>query len=330
MNSKAKAREADPEMSDKYEHETVLPDVTMEHLNIREDGTYIDCTAGGGGHSARILERLNKDGMLVAMDRDAEAVEATKKRLSDMKVSGKYTVIKENFVNIDKIIDEYAPGGADGILMDLGVSSWQLDDAARGFSYHSEAKLDMRMDKNEELTAFDVVNGYSREHLITIIRKYGEERYAGRIANAITRKRSEKPIETTTELAEIIKYAYPPKDRFKGGHPARRTFQAIRIEVNKELENLEEALQKAAERLAPGGRLAVISFHSLEDRIVKVTFSKLENPCICPPYFPVCVCKRVGGHKVISKKPITPASEEIDDNRRSRSSKLRIIERNTT
>lgn len=329
MNLRGIPKEVDPKMN-KYEHETVLLEVTIEKLNIKEDGKYIDCTAGGGGHSARILEKLDKNGLLVAVDRDEEAVEATKKRLSELKTYGQYVVIKENFSNIDKIIDEYAPGGADGILMDLGVSSWQLDDAGRGFSYHNEAKLDMRMDKEQELTAFKVVNDYSKEQLVSIIRKYGEERYAGRIANAIIRERTKKTIETTTELADIIKYAYPPKDRFKGGHPARKTFQAIRIEVNKELEILEEAVQKAAEKLAPGGRLAVISFHSLEDRIIKNMFSKLENPCTCPPYFPVCVCKRVAGHRIISKKPITPSSEEIDNNRRSRSSKLRIIERKMT
>lgn len=317
-------------MNGEFEHETVLSEETIDYLNIRADGTYIDCTAGGGGHSAGILERLDGSGLLIALDRDAEAVEATNRRLKSLKLPGRYMVIKENFVNIDKIIEEFAPGGADGIVMDLGVSSWQLDEADRGFSYHNEAGLDMRMDTTQELTAYDVVNTYPKEKLIEVIRRFGEERYAGRIAGAIIRKRAEKPIETTTELAETVKYAYPPKERFKGGHPARRTFQAIRIEVNKELEILEKALGKAAEGLAPGGRLAVISFHSLEDRIVKVTFSKLENPCICPPYFPVCVCERVSRHTVISKKPITPASEEIDDNRRSRSSKLRIIERNKT
>ncbi|MFO7611345.1 MAG: 16S rRNA (cytosine(1402)-N(4))-methyltransferase RsmH [Clostridia bacterium] len=313
-------------MSGVFGHESVLPDETIDHLNIDKNGKYIDCTAGGGGHSARILERLGGEGLLIAIDRDAAAVEETKRTLEKVETKGKYIVVKDNFLNIDNIIKQYIPGGADGILMDLGVSSHQLDQAERGFSYHSEAPLDMRMDTDDDLTAYDVVNGYTKEKLTEIIGRYGEERYAGRIASAIEYKRRTSKIRTTTELAEIIKSAYPPKDRFKGTHPARRTFQAIRIEVNKELEILEEAIYKAADGLRPGGRLAVISFHSLEDRIVKVAFSKLENPCTCPPYFPVCVCKRVSRHKVISKKPILPAGEEIDNNRRSRSSKLRIIE----
>ncbi len=313
-------------MGKAFNHESVLPDETIKYLNIEKTGKYIDCTAGGGGHSRQILERLDENGFLIAMDRDSEAVTETKKVLDETGSKAKYLVIKDNFLNIDKIIEEYVPGGADGILMDLGVSSHQLDESDRGFSYHSDAPLDMRMDKEEQLTAYDVVNGYTKEELAAIIGKYGEERYAGRIASAIIHKRQESKIETTLELAEIIKAAYPPKDRFKGKHPARKTFQAIRIEVNKELEILESAVRKAANGLKPGGRLAIISFHSLEDRIVKVVFSELANPCICPPNFPVCVCHRVSRHKIISRKPILPTSEEIDNNRRSRSSKLRVIE----
>lgn len=313
-------------MSNEFKHESVLPDETIKHLNIEKDGKYIDCTAGGGGHSSMILSQLGKKGLLIAIDRDADAVKATIKRLEKVKTNGKYIVLKDNFLNIDKIIEENVPEGVDGILMDLGVSSHQLDRAERGFSYHDDAQLDMRMDTEETITAYQVVNYYTKEKLASVIGRYGEEKYAGRIASAIIHKRKETPIKTTTELAEIIKAAYPPKDRFKGKHPARKTFQALRIEVNKELEILEEAVVKAANSLKPGGRLAVISFHSLEDRIVKVAFSTLEKPCICPPYFPVCVCKRVSRHKIISKKPILPTSEEIDNNRRSRSSKLRIIE----
>lgn len=314
------------QMSKAFNHESVLPDETIKYLNIDKTGKYIDCTAGGGGHSRQILERLEEGGLLIAIDRDNEAVAETMKVLEGTKTKGEYLVLKDNFLNIDKIIEKYVPEGADGILMDLGVSSHQLDESNRGFSYHNDAPLDMRMDKEEQLTAYDVVNGYTREKLTVIIGKYGEERYAGRIASAIIHKRQETKIETTLELAEIIKSAYPSKDRFKGKHPARKTFQAIRIEVNKELEILETAVRKAAEGLKPGGRLAVISFHSLEDRIVKVVFSELVNPCICPPNFPVCVCNRVSRHKLISKKPILPTSEEIDNNRRSRSSKLRVIE----
>ena len=313
-------------MDKAFKHESVLPDETIKYLNIDIKGKYVDCTAGGGGHSRQILEKLGKGGLLIAIDRDNEAIAATKKVLDGTKTKAEYMVLKDNFLNIDKIIEEYVPGGADGILMDLGVSSHQLDKSERGFSYHSDAPLDMRMDKEQELTAFTVVNEYTKEKLAGIIGKYGEERYAGRIASAIIHKRQKTKINSTLELAELIKLAYPPKDRFKGKHPARKTFQAIRIEVNKELEILESAVRKAAEALKPGGRLVIISFHSLEDRIVKVVFSELVNPCICPPYFPVCVCKRVARHKFISKKPILPTIEEIDNNRRSRSSKLRVIE----
>lgn len=313
-------------MGKAFNHESVLPDETIKYLNIEKNGKYIDCTAGGGGHSRQILERLGNGGLLIAIDRDNEAIEETNRVLEGTDTKAKYVVLKDNFLNIDKIIENYAPDGVDGILMDLGVSSHQLDESERGFSYHSDAPLDMRMDKEEQLTAYEVVNEYTKEKLAEIIGRYGEERYAGRIASAIIHKRQESKINTTLELAEIVKSAYPPKERFKGKHPARKTFQAIRIEVNKELEILGEALRKAADGLKPGGRLAVISFHSLEDRIVKVVFSELENPCICPPNFPVCVCNRVSRHKIISKKPILPTSDEIDNNRRSRSSKLRVIE----
>lgn len=313
-------------MDESFKHESVLPDETIKYLNIEKDGKYIDCTAGGGGHSSMILSQLGKGGLLIAIDRDAKAVKATNERLKEVKTNGKYIVLKDNFLNIEKIIEEYVPEGVDGILMDLGVSSHQLDQAERGFSYHEDAPLDMRMDTDETITAYDVVNNYTKEKLTSVIGRYGEEKYAGRIASAIIHKRKDTPIKTTNELAEIIKAAYPPKDRFKGKHPARKTFQALRIEVNRELEILEEAVTKAANLLKPGGRLAVISFHSLEDRIVKIAFSTLEKPCICPPTFPVCVCKRVSRHKVISKKPILPTDDEINNNRRSRSSKLRIIE----
>ncbi|MDX1359361.1 MAG: 16S rRNA (cytosine(1402)-N(4))-methyltransferase RsmH, partial [Clostridia bacterium] len=254
-------------MSQEFKHESVLPDETIKYLNIEKDGKYIDCTAGGGGHSSMILSQLGRKGLLIAIDRDADAVRATEERLKSVKTNGKYIVLKDNFLNIDKIIEENVPEGVDGILMDLGVSSHQLDKAERGFSYHDDAPLDMRMDTDENITAYDVVNTYTKEKLAQVIGRYGEEKHAGRIASAIVHKRKETPITTTTELAEIIKAAYPPKERFRGKHPARKTFQAIRIEVNKELEILEEAVTKAANALKPGGRLAVISFHSLEDRI---------------------------------------------------------------
>lgn len=313
-------------MSIEFSHEPVLLKECLEALNIDKKGTYIDCTAGGGGHSIEIAKLLDSDGMLIAIDRDQTAVDTVTKRLKDENLLTKYIVVKDNFMNIENIINENAKENTLGILMDLGVSSYQLDTVDRGFSYHENAKLDMRMDKSETKTAYTVVNTYTKEKLTEILFKYGEEKYTRKIVNAIMYKRKNNPIETTLELAELVKNCYPPKDRFKGKHPARKTFQAIRIEVNDELTTLENTLVAAAESLQKGGRLAVISFHSLEDRIVKVIFSKLENPCECPPDFPICVCHKVSMFKRINRKPILASDLELNNNRRSRSAKLRVIE----
>lgn len=310
-----------------YSHESVMADECIEYMNIDKRGTYIDCTAGGGGHSIRIYERLNEDGLLIACDQDIKACETTKERLEKHKRKTKFIVLHENFMNIDKVIEENCPEGADGILLDLGVSSYQLDNEERGFSYHNDGPLDMRMDQTKEKTAEDVVNNYTKEELTRILYEYGEEKNARRIAEAIVYKRQKDRITTTCQLADIIKEAYPAKERFNGKHPARKTFQAIRIEVNDELNVLKEMLPKAAFLLKKNGRLAVITFHSLEDRIVKNSFNELINPCTCPKSFPVCVCNKVAQHKLIVKKPLIPKSEETQKNYRSRSSKLRILER---
>ncbi|MFO7637129.1 MAG: 16S rRNA (cytosine(1402)-N(4))-methyltransferase RsmH [Clostridia bacterium] len=313
-----------------FSHEPVMLKECLEYMHIEKDGTYVDCTAGGGGHSLEIYRRLGPQGKLISIDQDPEAVHTVKKKLDEAKGRGSFIVLRDNFVNIENIIREHAPQGADGILMDLGVSSHQLDTVERGFSYHNEAPLDMRMDPGNALSAYHVVNTYTKDKLVRVFREYGEERYAGRIADAIIYKRQISPIDSTTELAELVKSRYPAKERFKGTHPARRVFQAIRIEVNQELEVLRESLEKAAFSLKTGGNLLAITFHSLEDRIVKVEFLKLANPCQCPPDFPVCVCGKVGMHRVITKKPILPGSFEIDFNRRSRSAKLRVIQRTKT
>lgn len=310
-----------------YSHESVMADECIEYLNVNERGTYIDCTAGGGGHSVRIYERLNEHGMLIACDQDIKACEVTKEKLAEYSRKTKFIVLHENFVNIDKIIQTYCPNGVDGILLDLGVSSYQLDNEERGFSYHNEGPLDMRMDQTKDKTAFDVVNDYTKDELIRILYEYGEEKNARRIAQAIVHKRENERISTTSQLAEIIKEAYPAKERYKGKHPARKTFQAIRIEVNDELNVLKEMLPKAALSLKKNGRLAVITFHSLEDRIVKNVFNELINPCTCPKSFPVCVCNKVAMHKLIVKKPLVPKDDETLKNYRSRSSKLRVLER---
>jgi 16S rRNA (cytosine1402-N4)-methyltransferase len=304
-----------------------MPEECIDFLNIDERGTYIDCTAGGGGHSVRIYERLNDEGLLIACDQDEEACAVTKARLEKHRSKTKFIVLHDNFVNIDKFIAEYCPAGADGILLDLGVSSYQLDNEERGFSYHTEGPLDMRMDQTSKKTAFDVVNNYTKDKLAEIIYEYGEEKHGRRIAEAIEYRRRIKPIMTTTELAEIIKDVYPANERFKGKHPARKTFQAIRIEVNNELGVLKEMLPKAANSLKKGGRLVVITFHSLEDRIVKNAFHDLVDPCTCPKSFPVCICGKVAQHKLVTKKVLTPETEETDKNYRSRSSKLRVLER---
>ncbi len=300
-------------------HKSVLLNESLDALSIRPGGVYLDATAGGGGHSAGILERLNGSGGLIAVDRDPDAVEALKKRFSGVP---NITIVKENFCNVKSVLRSLNINSCDGVIADLGVSSHQLDDPLRGFSFHTDAPLDMRMSK-EGLSAFDVVNTFSEEELKDIIYKYGEEKYAPSIAKAIVRERKKRPIGTTLELSDIISNAVPMGAR-RSSHPARRTFQAIRIYVNGELENLPSSLSDMFSVLNPGGVLAVITFHSLEDRIVKNKFSEYLKGCVCPPEFPVCVCGKSPRGK-LPFKFITPSPKEIEQNPRSRSAKLRAI-----
>lgn len=307
-----------------FKHISVLLNECIEALDIKENGIYVDCTLGGAGHSSHILKRLSTDGMLIGIDQDKDAISAAKERLKNFE-NVKY--VHNNFYNIDTILNELDIEKVDGILADLGVSSYQLDEASRGFSYMQDASLDMRMNRDNDFSAYEIINNYSEEKLYKIIKDYGEERFAKRIANFIVNKRSEKPIETTFELVDIIKAAIPAKMRREGPHPAKRTFQAIRIEVNSELKILNKTIEDGVNRLKKGGRMAIITFHSLEDRIVKLKFRELENPCTCPKEFPICACGKSPVVKVISKKGIAPTDEEIEENPRSRSAKLRIIEK---
>ena len=302
-----------------------MPDECMEMLRIKPDGIYADGTLGGGGHSELILKALSEKGRLFGFDRDEDAVVAASKRLEGYK--DRLTVVHGNYSQMADVLHEKGIMHVDGILLDLGVSSHQLDDAERGFTYRCEAPLDMRMDRRDNRTAADVVNTYAYEKLLKVIRDYGEERYAARIAAAIVRAREKEPVRTTSELAEIIKNAMPAKARAEKGHPAKRTFQAIRIEVNSELEVLEKSLDGMIDLLSDEGRLAVITFHSLEDRIVKTVFKRNENPCTCPPEFPVCICGKVSKGKVLTRKAIVPKEDEIQRNARSHSAKLRVFER---
>lgn len=307
-----------------FKHVSVLLNECIDALDIKKDGIYVDCTLGGAGHSSHILKHLSKDGMLIGIDQDTDALKAAKERLKDYD-NVKY--VHSNFYNIDNILTELDIDKVDGILMDLGVSSYQLDEASRGFSYMQDAHLDMRMNRDNDFSAYEVVNNYSEEELYRIIRDYGEEKFAKRIANFIVNKRSLKPIETTFELVDIIKAAIPAKARREGPHPAKRTFQAIRIEVNSELAILNKTIEDGINRLNPGGRMAIITFHSLEDRIVKLKFRELENPCTCPKEFPMCICGKKPLVKVLSKKGIAPTEHEIEENPRSRSAKVRVVER---
>lgn len=307
-----------------FEHVPVLYDEVMEALNIKADGTYVDGTAGGGGHASGIASQLSKEGLLIAVDRDSEALQAAEKRLASYECRKK--LLHTNYSDTDAI-KEAAGGGVDGILLDLGVSSYQLDNADRGFSYMNDAPLDMRMDEGDRLTAYDVVNTYDRAELTRIIREYGEENWAARIAEFIVNARVEKEISSTGELTEIIKAAIPARARRTGPHPAKRTFQAIRIEVNDELGHLRQAVEKLPDLLRSGGRIAIITFHSLEDRIVKTEFERRLNPCTCPKEFPVCVCGRKTDVKRVTKKPVIPTEEETDINPRARSAKLRVLEK---
>lgn len=311
-------------MSIVFSHKSVLLYECIDGLNIKEDGTYCDLTTGGAGHSYEICKRIPK-GHHIALDRDDDALTAARQRLSEF--GDRVTFVKDNFKNISSVLENLGVDGIDGVLIDLGVSSYQLDTAERGFSYNADAPLDMRMNRSDTLTAFDVINTYSKDRLKQIIFDYGEEKFAPRIASFICEAREEKPIKTTLELCEIIKNAIPPKAREKGHHPAKKTFQAIRIEVNGELESIRPALEGAVEKLNKGGRIAVISFHSLEDRIVKQTFADLARGCTCPPDFPVCVCGKKPIIKLVNRKPILPTEKEAEENPRSRSAKLRIAEK---
>ncbi len=305
-----------------FKHIPVLFRESIDALNIKPDGLYADCTAGGGGHSNAILDRLSQNGRLVAIDRDPEAIETLTKRFEGRE---NVSIVNDNFFNIKSILSRFTDEGADGILADLGVSSHQLDDAARGFSFHADAPLDMRMSM-QGMSAADAVNSLSQRELQDIIYRYGEDRFAPRIAAGIVRARAEKPIETTLELAEIVKSSIPAAARREGGHPARRTFQALRIYVNGELDGLDRAVGDMFDSLRVGGRLAIITFHSLEDRAVKQTFASLCEGCICPPEFPVCVCGRKSRGR-LPRKAAAPSKAELEENPRSRSARLRVIEK---
>lgn len=307
-----------------FKHISVLLNECIEGLKIKENGIYVDCTLGGAGHSSVILTKLNQDGRLIGIDQDKDALKAAGERLKEYNNA---TLVHSNFENIKNVLDDLDIEGVDGILIDLGVSSYQLDNAERGFSYMNDASLDMRMNREEELSAYEVVNGYTQDQLYRIIRDYGEEKFAGRIADFIVDARAEKPIETTYELVDIIKAAIPAKARREGPHPAKRTFQAIRIEVNRELAIIANTIKDGVEKLNKGGRMAIITFHSLEDRIVKKTYKDLTNPCTCPSGFPICVCNNVPIVKIITKKPLEATKEELEYNPRSRSAKLRVIEK---
>ena len=309
-----------------FNHYSVLLNETIENLNIKPDGIYVDGTLGGGGHAYQVASRLSEKGRLVGIDQDADAIAAAGERLKEF--GDKITIIRSNYANMKEELHRIGVEKVDGIVLDLGVSSFQLDTPERGFTYRDEnAPLDMRMDDRQSLTAKDIVNGYSEMDLYRIIRDYGEDKFAKNIAKHIVQERAKKPIETTGELTEIIRASIPMKVQVTGGHPAKRTFQAIRIELNKELEVLQNNLDDMIDLLNPGGRICIITFHSLEDRIVKTNFKRNENPCTCPSDFPVCVCGKKSKGKVVTRKPILPSEEELEVNSRSKSAKLRVFER---
>ena len=308
-----------------FEHKSVLLKETVDSLCIRPDGIYVDGTLGGGGHAFEVCRRLGPGGRLIGIDQDQDAIAAASERLAPF--GDRAVIVRSNYRQIQDVLEGLQIGRVDGIYLDLGVSSYQLDTAERGFSYREDAPLDMRMDRRNTQTAADLVNGCDESELYRIIRDYGEEKFAKNIAKHIVKARQEKPIKTTGELTEIIKAAIPAKMRATGGHPAKRTFQAIRIALNHELEVLDQSIDTMIQLLNPGGRLSIITFHSLEDRIVKNRFRENENPCICPPDFPVCVCGRVSRGRVITRKPILPSEEELEENKRAKSAKLRVFER---
>lgn len=309
-----------------FNHYSVLLNETIENLNIKPDGIYVDGTLGGGGHAYQVASRLSEKGRLIGIDQDADAIAAAGERLKEF--GDKITIIRSNYANMKEELHRIGVEKVDGIVLDLGVSSFQLDTPERGFTYRDEnAPLDMRMDDRQSLTAKDIVNGYSEMDLYRIIRDYGEDKFAKNIAKHICLARQETPIHTTGELTEIIKRAIPMKVRATGGHPSKRTFQALRIELNHELDVLRDSLDGMIDFLNDGGRICIITFHSLEDRIVKTIFRRNENPCTCPPNFPVCVCGKVSKGRVITRKPILPSEEELEWNSRSQSAKLRVFER---
>ncbi len=308
-----------------FSHKSVLLEETIEGLDIKPDGIYVDGTLGGGGHSYEIAKKLSEKGHLYGIDQDEAAIEAASERLKEYK--DRVTIIRDNYENAVSDLKQSGVTGVDGIILDLGVSSYQLDTVERGFSYKYDTALDMRMDLRQPLSAKEIVNDYSQADLARIIRDYGEDKFANNIAKHIVAARQKKPIETTYELNDIIKAAIPAKMRAEGGHPSKRTFQAIRIECNRELDVLKNSLEEMIRFLNPGGRICIITFHSLEDRIVKSMFKKQENPCTCPPGFPVCTCGKTSLGKVITRKPILPSDEELEVNSRSKSAKLRIFER---
>ena len=308
-----------------FEHKSVLLEETINGLNIRPDGTYVDGTLGGGGHAYEIARRLSDKGSIIGIDQDAAAVEAAGIRLKDF--GEKVTIVRSNYCEMKSVLQRLGIDKVDGIVLDLGVSSYQLDTAERGFSYREDAPLDMRMDRRQTMTARDIVNDYSEKDLYRVIRDYGEDKFAKNIAKHIVIEREKRSIETTGQLTEIIRGAIPMKFQKKSGHPAKRTFQAIRIELNRELDVLKNSLDEMIDLLNPGGRLCIITFHSLEDRIVKSAFKKNEDPCTCPKDFPVCVCGKVSKGSILTRKPILPGPEEMEENSRSKSAKLRIFER---
>ena len=308
-----------------FDHVSVLLHETVDGLNVRPDGTYVDATLGGGGHAYEVCSRLSDKGRFIGIDQDADAIEAAGKRLEGF--GEKVTIIRSNYRDMKPELRKRGIDSVDGIVLDLGVSSYQLDTAERGFSYRADAPLDMRMDQRQKMTARDIVNGYSETELYRVIRDYGEDRFAKNIAKHIVAERGKHPIETTGQLNEIISHAIPMKIQKTSGHPSKRTFQAIRIELNHELDVLRNSLDDMIDMLRPGGRICIITFHSLEDRIVKSAFRRNEDPCICPKNFPVCVCGRTSKGKVITRKPILPSEEEMASNSRSKSAKLRIFER---
>jgi 16S rRNA (cytosine1402-N4)-methyltransferase len=308
-----------------FKHKSVLLEETIEYLNVKPDGIYVDGTLGGGGHAYEVCKKLGPNGHFVGIDQDAAAIEAASKRLEPFK--DKIDIVRSNYVNMKQVLSDLGIEKVDGIVLDLGVSSHQLDEAERGFTYREDVALDMRMDQRQSKTARDIVNDYSEMELFHMIRDYGEDKFAKNIAKHIVMERAKQPIETTGQLIEIIDHAIPAKVRAKGGHPAKKTFQAIRIELNRELEVLNDSLDTMIDLLNDDGRLCIITFHSLEDRIVKKIYKKNENPCICPPSFPVCTCGRKSKGRVVTRKPIIPTEEEIIENKRSKSSNLRVFER---